>query len=96
MGAYLKADSPLTAENAFTVLLRGTKYVDYSAHLMRCLQTTINDANFDKVNVSCARSRKPKSVEYVITCNFIFFVGNRLLRPINATSEVPYAAENEA
>ncbi|KAM7538924.1 hypothetical protein Aperf_G00000050061 [Anoplocephala perfoliata] len=50
--AYLKANSPLATENAFAVLLDGTKYVDYSAHLLRCLQTTINDANFDKINVT--------------------------------------------
>uniref|UniRef100_A0A0R3T1Q9 CBF domain-containing protein n=1 Tax=Rodentolepis nana TaxID=102285 RepID=A0A0R3T1Q9_RODNA len=57
LGAFLKAKSPLTAENAFVPLSNRIKYVDYCAHLIRCLQSMINDANFDKIDVATFFSR---------------------------------------
>uniref|UniRef100_A0A158QFS3 CAAX prenyl protease 2 n=2 Tax=Hymenolepis diminuta TaxID=6216 RepID=A0A158QFS3_HYMDI len=57
LGAFLKAKSPLAVENAFTTLSNSIKYVDYCAHLIRCLQSTINDANFDKIEVATFFSR---------------------------------------
>lgn len=49
--AYLNANSSAAAEKAFTDLLNNAKFIDFAAHLLRCLQAAILKASFDEIDV---------------------------------------------
>ncbi|KAL5967716.1 hypothetical protein TSMEX_004568 [Taenia solium] len=76
--AYLNANSPSATEKALTDLLNNAIYVDFAAHLLRCLQTAIFKACFDEIDVRVFFNRVLRLLQCLLPPNMaIEYMGEK-------------------
>ncbi|VDM32171.1 unnamed protein product [Hydatigera taeniaeformis] len=76
--AFLNANSHLAAEKAFANLLNNVKFVDFTAHLLRCLQTAIVKTRFGEINVQTFFNRVLRILRSLLPLNMtVEFMGEK-------------------
>ncbi|KAL5105097.1 hypothetical protein TcWFU_001321 [Taenia crassiceps] len=75
---YLSANRAPATKKAFTGLLNNAKFVDFTAHLLRCLQTAIFKTCFDEIDVHVFFNRVLKLLQCLLPPNMVIeFMGEK-------------------